>query len=113
MKNAALKDIIKSPTQAYFDWLKTPAGGNCVECKDFGEGVYGAVKSLLFHYTLIVGWIGEKDSYFDQFCYAKCSEALKGLREWDGRGDPRGWHRNPKTGRRRPGGDEAQEYLAH
>jgi hypothetical protein len=34
--------------------------------------------------------------------------------EWtaDGaEGEPAGWHRNPPTGRRRPEGDAAREYV--
>lgn len=30
---------------------------------------------------------------------------------WDGIGEPEGWFRNPKTGRRRPDGDKEQEYI--
>lgn len=27
-------------------------------------------------------------------------------------GEPNGWHRHPKTGRRRPGGGASKEYIA-
>jgi hypothetical protein len=30
---------------------------------------------------------------------------------WDGQGEPAGWFRNPKTGRRRSGGDPKQEWI--
>lgn len=33
------------------------------------------------------------------------------MNKWDGGGEPTGWMRNPKTGRRRPDGDAAQEWV--
>lgn len=30
---------------------------------------------------------------------------------WDGEGDPEGWYRHVASGRRRPGGDPAKEYV--
>lgn len=38
-------------------------------------------------------------------------DAVRVLEEWDGTGEPQGWYRNVETGRRRPGGDPAQEYI--
>ena len=31
--------------------------------------------------------------------------------KWDGTGEPEGWMRHPSSGRRRPGGDPAQEHV--
>ncbi len=30
---------------------------------------------------------------------------------WDGEGEPEGWYRHPRSGRRRPGGDKAKEHV--
>jgi hypothetical protein len=30
---------------------------------------------------------------------------------WDGRDEPEGWYRHPRTGRRRPGGNPAKEFF--
>jgi hypothetical protein len=30
---------------------------------------------------------------------------------WDGEGEPDGWYRHPQSGRRRPGGDRAKEFV--
>lgn len=46
--------------------------------------------------------------------YATPLLAALSLGEWiEGgmRGEPTGWHREPGTGRRRPGGDPAKEYV--
>ncbi len=31
--------------------------------------------------------------------------------EWEGEGEPTGWFRHPRTGRRRPDGDPEREYV--
>lgn len=38
--------------------------------------------------------------------------AWKAILDWDGNGDPEGWFRNAETGRRRPNGDPALEYVS-
>ena len=98
-------------TQEYFEWLKSPSGGSCVACKEFGD-FYGAVKPLLFHWTFIIGIIGDKCSWLDNFCYQTREQAVTALNAWDGVGEPSGWHRNPRTGRRRPIGDASREYVS-
>jgi hypothetical protein len=30
---------------------------------------------------------------------------------WDGHGEPEGWYRHPRSGRRRPGGDPEKEFV--
>ena len=96
----------------YFEWLKTPQGGSCTEVKDIGNGLYAAIKPLLYHWTMIAGEIGDIFGYEDRWCYATQELAEKALREWDGNGEPTGWHRHPATGRRRPDRDAEQEYVA-
>lgn len=81
-----------SEDQAFIDWLLTDDGGNCVEYKRLGIGLYAAIKPLMFHWTMIVGQIGDLDGYEDRWCYANRAKAEAGLRAWDGAGDPVGWH---------------------
>jgi hypothetical protein len=38
-------------------------------------------------------------------------EAWRAALGWDGEGEPEGWYRHPETGRRRPGGDPAKEFV--
>lgn len=95
-------------------WLLTPGiadGGDCIECKFFDDGFYAGVKRLLFHYTMIVGQIGDQCGYEKRYCYQTREGALKALTDWDGTGEPVGWHRSPETGRRRPDGDPTKEYI--
>jgi len=96
----------------YERWLLSADGGCCVEAKLIGDGIYAAIKPLMYHWTMVVGLVGDRMSYEDRWCFETRQMAEQGLREWSGEGEPVGWHRNPRTGRRRPGGNPAKEYVA-
>lgn len=49
--------------------------------------------------------------YEDVWCYPSVPAAIAAMEAWDGEGEPTGWHRHPATGRRRPEGDPAKEYV--
>lgn len=49
--------------------------------------------------------------YEDRWCYVH-DRAVEALQAWNGEGEPEGWHRHPRTGRRRPDGDAKREYIA-
>jgi hypothetical protein len=67
---------------------------------------------LLFGaWRLSVGPKGSLGYYDDQWDYEGQARALSAMMSWDGEGEPTGWHRHPSSGRRRPGGDPAMEYL--
>lgn len=103
------------PDVAFFEWLRSEDGGSCTLAGDMGGGMYCAVKPLLYHWTMIIGVIGDRESFEDRYCYASQVLASSALIEWSMRGfkdEPTMWHRHPKTGRRRPDGDETQEYVA-
>jgi len=49
----------------------------------------------------------------DSWLYREEGRALDIAKSWDGNGDPPdGWFRQTSTGRRRPGGDPAQEFIS-
>ncbi len=52
--------------------------------------------------------------YDDGWCYASLSGAIAAMLQWDlaVAAEPDGWFRHPFTGRRRPNGDAAQEYVS-
>lgn len=54
------------------------------------------------------------DGHGDRWCYDTIEQARAALEAWNGEHDtePQGWHRHPTTGRRRPDGDAAREYIA-
>ena len=49
--------------------------------------------------------------YEERWCYDTEAGAKAAFAAWNGEGEPTGWHRHPATGRRRPGGDPAKEYV--
>ncbi len=93
-------------------WLKSSDGGECVTVKILPEGIYGGVRRLLFHWTLIIGDVGDQISYLDRYCYQADEAANRALLAWDGTQEPEGWHRHPYSGRRRPESDASREYVA-
>ena len=51
-------------------------------------------------------------SVLDGWCYSNRAAVLQAAEQWSGRGDPLdGWHRHPRSGRRRVNGDPATEYV--
>lgn len=47
----------------------------------------------------------------DEWSYESAAAALAAMHAWDGTGEPANWSRHPRSGRRRPGGDPAKEYV--
>lgn len=47
------------------------------------------------------------------WCYAAAAHACEALAAWDGaaKSEPQGWRHHPITGRKRPDGDAAKEYI--
>lgn len=53
------------------------------------------------------------DCWFDKvYCYHDHHAAWRAALGWNGEGDPEGWYRDPKTGRRRPDNTPESEYVA-
>ncbi|WP_046869335.1 hypothetical protein [Microvirga massiliensis] len=72
---------------------------------------WAGIRPLMFTHAIFVGQIGDKVGYDDRWCYHSYQDAKQALEAWTGEGEPSGWHRNPRSGRRRPDGDPAQEYV--
>lgn len=94
----------------FMDWLVEQYGPRS-RVKLLDDGRYILAHPLLFHWTMIVGRIGDTWGFDTRYCYADEALALAALSKWDGNGDPEGWHRHPDTSRRRPDGDPALEYI--
>lgn len=71
-----------------------------VSMRELPDGRVCGVLRLLYHWTLHVDV--HAYGYEDRYCFETREGAEKAMREWDGMGDPgTGWHRHPKSGRRR------------
>lgn len=62
---------------------------------------YAAINRYIFTCAIIKGNINDEFSFEDRWCYHSYRDAKEALDKWDGTGEPTGWHRHPKTGRRR------------
>ena len=82
----------------------------------FGDGEYVAYYRLMFHWTMIRGHLDITWGYGDRWCYGSDpGDVTQRFAEWKARGfegEPEGWTRHPKSGRRRVEGDPATEYVA-
>lgn len=78
-----------------------------------GDGSsYVAIIPFLYTTAIIFGEVEIQSGYRDRWCYEDFDRALAAFEAWDGIGEPEGWHRHPGSGRRRPKGEPAAEYLA-
>src|SRR5436309_3043308 len=67
------------------------------------ENRWAALMPFMFTVAIVWGFRGDGQGlcYEDRWCYHEPLRALLALREWNGAGDPEGWHRHPYSGRRR------------
>jgi hypothetical protein len=79
--------------------------------KTFADGRVADVMPLLFGAQVGVSRSTEAISFDDVWHYDTVAEAIEAMEAWDGTGEPQGWVRNPKTGRRRPCGFANLEYV--
>lgn len=79
------------------------------------SGLRVAVMPLLFTGALIIGARHDvREPYLDRWCYTTMPLAITAALNWSGPWpgtEPYGWHRHPASGRRRPHGDPAREYV--
>ncbi len=89
----------KIATAAFFTYLHNSSGYS--DLIVLPDGRWAGIAEFLFTHAIIVGRIGDRDSYEDRWCYKTREDATGALESWDGTGEPEGWHRHPLTGRRR------------
>lgn len=83
------------------EWLETFAkDSGYLAPKRLPGGRYAAVMPLMFTAAIVVGEVGNERWYDDRWCYDSVVAAVLALEVWDGTGDPVGWHRHPRSGRR-------------
>lgn len=79
--------------------------------KDLDDGRVVWVFPMMYNARIGVG-LGSMGTLDDGWCYESVEVAIRAAQAWEGEGEPEGWHRHPGSGRRRPGGDPAQEFVA-
>lgn len=89
------------------------AGGGGYRIRELEDDYVVWLVQKAFTWALVVG-PDKKPSFDKHWCYTGPEEAIRSARAWDGNHpvtEPVGWFRDPYTGRRRPGGDPAREYI--
>lgn len=77
---------------------------------------YVLIHKFMFTWAIMTGLLWMPDILEDRWCYSSLQCAAAALTEWGSRGyegEPQGWHRHPKSGRRRVNGDPDTEYIQH
>jgi hypothetical protein len=95
------------------DWLNdelTEHGAFAEGCFTHGLGWW--IYPTIFGARLCVGSPDDLLFLDDVWCYDGFGSAYEAVCAWRGLGEPQGWHRHPRTGRRRPEGDRQKEYVS-
>lgn len=71
------------------------------------DGREWLIYPMVFTYRVTVGDKDEPNFFDDYWCYHTFTDAMMAVAEWDGVGEPNGWHATP--GRRRPDGTPQSE----
>jgi hypothetical protein len=98
-----------------FGWAARNAGADYLHARVLPDGRIVCLLPLFFG-ALRLG-IGPRDSqqFDDVWDYLGDEPGIDcgwlAAIGWDGEGEPEGWYRHHRTGRRRPGGDPAKEVI--
>lgn len=88
-------DFFKLP-----DWLQEVViRDHYRDIKTLPDGEYAGIYKFIYTWSIIYDF--NQYGYEDRWCYHTYEEAKKALDEWNGEGEPQGWHRHPRSGRRR------------
>ena len=91
-------------------WCRWPQGPTVALVRRLNDSEYIAVLPMIFTHALVRGPIRDAlIGYDDRWCYHSSFDAILAGTEWDGTGEPYGWHRHPSSGRRRD--EDGSEYV--
>lgn len=86
-------------------------GGDYLSERALGDGRAVWLMAMLGgNLRIAVGRLGDC-GYDDGWCFHDHDAAWRAALGWNGHGDPEGWYRHLRSGRRRPDGTEASEYV--
>ena len=85
------------------------AAGGYLEVKTFEDGHSAGIVKLSPD-CVRLKWYCNK-ILMDEWCYEDEPKALQALEAWDGKGEPEGWNRHPRTGRYRHLGNPEDEWV--
>lgn len=104
-----MTDYIASDMESIGD-LASGILSSYTDLRTLHDGRVCGVHRLLFHWTMHIDI--DNYGYADSYCYRTREAAVAAMHKWSGEGDPEGWHRHPKTGRRRDYA-KGEEWVAY
>lgn len=81
--------------------------------KPLPGGRLAGVHRKMFTHALLVGRMGDAQTYDEHWCYENEAAARTALDAWDGSGEPAGWVRHPMTGRRVSRSPDERDEKGH
>lgn len=69
------------------------------DIRELPDGRLIATHRLISHWTLLIDL--NQTGYEDRYCFKTYELVKAAFDNWQGEGDPEGWHRHPYSGRRR------------
>lgn len=95
-------------------WSNRLGGAEHLSVRELGQtGLAVYLRDLLFGALQVgIGRVGD-NAYLEVWDYTSdlTEQAWRAALGWDGQGEPEGWYRHARSGRRRPGGDASKEHI--
>lgn len=100
---ADLSDLPDDPN-IWCVWTQGTIGGPPTLVRRISDTRYCAILPMMFTHAVVVGFIDDcRMGYDDRWCYHDSFAAIAAATVWSGEPgtEPEGWHRHPRSGRRR------------
>jgi hypothetical protein len=107
-RRMSMAEMLPAALEEYMSFLRI----NYLVPEILPGGRWKAILPLLFTHAIVYGTLGDMTGMDDRWCYESLGGAIEAFFNWDGTGEPEGWHRHPVTGRRRPEGNPDLEYVS-
>lgn len=86
------------PDLVFLQWLIDECG--TLSPRLIAGGKWAGIQPKMFTHAIVTGRVGDYCTFDDNWCYSSLAQAKVWLDAWDGVGEPKGWFRNTRTGRR-------------
>lgn len=90
--------------------VEQAARSGFLHTRDMGDE-WGIVGIMPFIYTVAIVAEIHEYGYVHRWCYHSYEAAQEAYNNWNGEGEPEGWHRHTPSCRRRENGDKTKEYI--
>lgn len=108
MKNIIRLEVMNEAERAHAEWSEA------LYVRHLPDGRYISIYPLLGNnWQLTISAAGNFIEHYDTWTYDNLESVIDQAKTWSGDNgtEPTGWIRHPHSGRRRPDGNPAKEYL--